>query len=181
MIKWITIQYVAGLNAATAYEFLVDFGDRAYRNWWPGMHFQAKPLRRCLGHVGSRTLVVQDIGPYRLKMIEETTEVVPDRKIALRVRGIGGLPVRMSYEFADDADGVTITYTTTAGFTGPLRFLNPLFRFYFTPRFEAALDEHLKEEFLRLASLQTQFADVDRSAQSVGGVRSKTAAAFGRV
>src|SRR5262245_54150324 len=123
MITLQTTQFVAGLSAAKAYEFLVDFSDRDYQNWWPGTHLQAQPLRRCPGHVGNRTRVDQFIGPYRVKMIEETVAAIPDEKIALRVRGIGGLPVRLSYEFVEHDGGVTITYKTVAGFTGPLRVL----------------------------------------------------------
>lgn len=166
MLTLQTIQYVPGLSAAKAYEFLLDFETADYQAWWPGTHLSAKPLRRVPGHIGNRTLVDQRIGPYRLKMIEETTHLVPDRKISLRVRGIGGLPVRMSYEFAEDADGVTVVYTTTAGFSGLLRVLNPLFRVYFTRSFAAALDEHLKEEFLRLQALVDGLA---RTAVAIDG------------
>lgn len=161
MIHLQTIQYVPGLSAAKAYTFLLDFETADYQAWWPGTHLLAKSLRRVPGHIGNRTLVDQHIGPYRLKMIEETTALIPERKISLRVRGIGGLPVRMSYEFDEDEDGLTITYTTTAGFTGPLRLLNPLFRVYFTQGFAAALDEHLKEEFLRLAELVDALNDAE--------------------
>lgn len=153
MIKLLTVQHVAGLTAQQAYDFLLDFETWDYQAWWPDTHLQAKPLRRCPGHVGNRTFVDQWIGRYRLKMVEEITALDPQKKISIRVCRLGGLPIRMSYEFAEDDRGVTITYTTLAGFTGPLRILNPLFRVYFTRGFAAALDMHLKEEFLRLASL----------------------------
>jgi hypothetical protein len=57
------------------------------------------------------------------------------------------LPARLELELTDYEGGVAITHTTSAGFSGAGRILDPLVRLYFSKRFAQALDEHVKTEF----------------------------------
>jgi hypothetical protein len=57
------------------------------------------------------------------------------------------LPVRLSLDLTDDESGVAITHTIEAGFKGPGRLLDPLIRLYFSRKFAAAMDDHVKTEF----------------------------------
>lgn len=71
----------------------------------------------------------------------------PGRKIMWQLKKGIRLPVRLTVELADQERGVAIRHTITAGWTGLGRLLDPLFRLYFSSRFAAAMDEHVRTEF----------------------------------
>lgn len=154
MITLETQVHVAELRAKTVFEFLLNATDRDYQTWWPGVHLRCRTLKRCHGHVGSVVYFDQFIGDYRVKHTDVIVEAVPCRRISRQVvKGPLRLPVRIVFELEDDDAGVTITHTIYVGFTGLLRVFNPAGRLYFTNRFAAAMDEHIKGECLLLREL----------------------------
>lgn len=66
------------------------------------------------------------------------------------MRHTGGGGRAPTFDFIDYDGGVAITHTTSAGFRGAGRILDPMFRLYFSEQFARALDEHVKTEFLLL-------------------------------
>ena len=63
------------------------------------------------------------------------------------------LPIRLTLELRDRDGGVTLRHTIRAGFGGPGRVLDPLFRVYFSLRFARDMDEHVRTEFPKLRDL----------------------------
>jgi hypothetical protein len=55
--------------------------------------------------------------------------------------------VSLTLELSDQDGGVDIRHTITAGWAGPWRLPDTLFRLYFSPRFAAVMDEHVRTEF----------------------------------
>jgi len=155
MITLQTQVHVAGLTAKIAYEFLTTFEDADYQAWWPGVHLKVIAYRRYPNHVDNIRYLDQFIGDYRVKATEVVLAAIPNREFVRQTTILGvRVPVRMIFEFDDDDAGVTITHTVHAGFAGWGRVLDPAFRlFYFSRRFAAALDEHMKTELAMLADL----------------------------
>lgn len=152
MITLRTAQYVEGLKAQAAYDFLATFDQDEYRAWMPGEHLHYISHRRTPDYVGSTYYLDQLIGGIRVKATETIIEATPYTRLRRQVLWFGvRSPVRMLFEFVDDDRGVMITHTVTAGFTGWRRILDPVFRlFFFTKRFDAALDQHMQDEILAL-------------------------------
>ncbi|MBA4016510.1 MAG: hypothetical protein C0483_04925 [Pirellula sp.] len=154
MITLETRVNVEGLRAQTVFEFLLNATDRDYQTWWPGVHLSCRTLKRFPAHVGNVVYFDQFIGDYRVKHTEVIVEAVPCRRIVRQiVKGPIRLPVRIVLEMEDDDAGVSITHTIFAGYSGRLRVLDPACRMYFSDRFAAAMDEHLKAECRLLRNL----------------------------
>lgn len=155
MISLVTQAHVDGVNARTLFEFLLNATDREFQTWWPGVHLRYQTLKRFPNYIGNVMYLDQYIGDYRVKATEVIVEAVPYKKIVRQVLLFGAVrvPVRIVYDFEDDERGLTITHTINAGFSGLGRFLDFGFRCFFTKRFNAAMDEHLLEEFQLLKNV----------------------------
>ena len=129
------------------FDFLANPNDQAYQQWWPGTHLQLHPLKRAEGHVGDVIYMDEYIGERRVRMKAVVVEVVPEHKLVWQLRKLIKLPVRLALDLRDDESGVAITHTIEAGFKGPGRLLDPLIRLYFSRKFAAAMDDHVKTEF----------------------------------
>jgi hypothetical protein len=116
------------------------FADRSTTN-------QLHPLKRTDDHVGDVIYMDEYIGERRVRMKGLVVEAVPEHKLVWQLRKLIKLPVRLSLDLRDDEGGVAITHTIEAGFKGPGRLLDPLIRLYFSRKFAAALDDHVKTEF----------------------------------
>ncbi|MEW6444250.1 MAG: hypothetical protein AB1640_25170 [bacterium] len=152
----ITIQsrmHVDGIGGTEIFNFLIDPSDREYQRWWPGTHLELHALERRPNHVGDVIYMDEFIGKYRMKMKGVVTEAVAGKKIVWEPKIGIRLPVRLILELEDDATGVRITHTIRAGFEGPGRILDPLFRIYLSREFEQAMDEHARIEFPKLRDL----------------------------
>lgn len=130
-------------------EFLLNCTDEAYRAWWPGVHLRLHMLRPGPGpdHVGDRVLMDEFIGRRRVRMSGEVVATVPGQLITWQLRTGVRLPVRLTLELTATADGVEVRHTITAGWDGPGRLADPLFRLYFTRAFAVAMDAHVRHEF----------------------------------
>ena len=138
---------VDGITGKQIFDCLADPNDQAYQQWWPGTHIQLHPLKRSEDHLGDVIYMDEYIGERRLRMEGIVVEAVPEHKLVWQLRKLITLPVSVSLELTDDASGVAITHTIEAGFKGPGRLVDPLFRLYFSRKFAAALDDHVKTEF----------------------------------
>ena len=138
---------VEGITGKEIFDFLANPNDQAYQQWWPGTHLQLHPLKRTEDHVGDVIYMDEYIGERRVRMKGVVVEAVPEHKLVWRLRKVIKLPVRLSLDLTDDESGVAITHTIEAGFKGPGRPLDPLIRLYFSRKFAAALDDHVKTEF----------------------------------
>ena len=138
---------VDGITAREIFDFLANPNDQIYQQWWPGTHLQLHPLKRTEDHVGDVIYMDEYIGERRLRMKGVVVEAVPERKLVWQLRKLITLPARLSLDLTDDERGVAITHTIEAGFKGPGTLLDPLIRLYFSEKFAAALDDHVKTEF----------------------------------
>lgn len=147
---------VAGLTAREVTDFMLDCDDARYQAWWPGTHrsFHVVEPGPGSGHVGDRVWMDELVGDRHLRMAAVVVESTPGERIVWQLLPWGlRLPVRLGLTLHDDPDGVRLRHTLTAGWDGWRRVLDPLWRLYFTRSFAAALDEHARTEFPRLADL----------------------------
>lgn len=148
-----TRAHVAGLSARAAYDFMIVPTASAFQTWWPGTHLVSRVLRQGVAadgtpsDVGTRVYLEQMIGPFRVRETADIIAATPGRSFTRQVIIGMRLPIFITFDLEDDADGVVITHTIRAGWSGVRRILDPLFRLYFTAAFAAALDEHLLIEY----------------------------------
>jgi hypothetical protein len=154
---------VDGISAAEVFDFLVNPTDEAYRCWWPGTHLRFHVLKRCADHVGDVVYMDEYVGTRRLRMKGIVVEVVPRKRLTWRLVKAMELPAWLELNLADYEGGVAITHTTSAGFRGAGRILDPLVRLYLSKRFARALDDHVRTEFPLLRDRLPQIqAELDR-------------------
>ena len=149
----ITLQsrtHVAGVSGAQIIDFLLNCDDAEYQRWWPGTHLHFHTLRFRPGDVGNTIFMDEMIGRRRVRFTGVVTELIPGKKLVWQWKHAA----RLVLEFQDDAKGVRITHTLCAGFPGPGRLLDPILRkLYLTKEFARAMDDHVHDEFPRLAAL----------------------------
>ena len=138
---------VAGLTGRDVTDFMVACTDERYQNWWPGTHLQFHVLGRAAGGVGDVVVMDEFVGRRRLRLRGVVEAVEPGRRLVWRFRKVVTLPARLSLELTPVPGGVSVRHTITAGWPGAGRLLDPLLRLYFTPRFTADLDAHVRTEF----------------------------------
>ena len=138
---------VAGLTGRDVTDFMVACTDEQYRSWWPGTHQQLHVLGRATGGAGDVVVMDEFIGRRRLRLRGVVEAVEPGRRLVWRFRKVVSLPARLSLELTPVPGGVSVRHTITAGWPGIGRVLDPLLRLYFTPRFTADLDAHVRTEF----------------------------------
>jgi hypothetical protein len=149
--------FVEGITARQVYDFMLDCDDDRYRRWWPGTHLQFHCLKRgATDHVGDLVYMDEYVGRRRVRMRATVEQAVAGRKIVWRFRLWLLLPARLSIELADHDGGITLRHTIRAGFAGPAQVLDPLLRLYFSRRFAAAMDDHVRTEFPLLCNQLTQ-------------------------
>jgi hypothetical protein len=144
---------VDGISASEIFEFLANPTDESYRRWWPGTHLQLHLLERHAGHVRDVVYMDEYVGRRRLRMRGIVIEAEPGRRLVWQLKKVIRLPARIELELREYEGGVGVTHTTRAGFRGPGRVVDPLFRIYFSERFVQDLDEHVKTEFPLLRDL----------------------------
>lgn len=161
-----TRAHVAGLSARAAYDYMIVPPAHDFQAWWPGTHLVSRVLRRGVGptgepnDVGTVVYLEQMIGPFHVRETAEIVEAIPGRSFTRRIFVVGiRLPIFITFDLEDTADGVTITHTIRAGWRGFRRILDPLFRLYFTKAFAAALDEHLLTEYVLLREVARPAAE----------------------
>ncbi|HEX9230111.1 MAG TPA: hypothetical protein VF885_26215 [Arthrobacter sp.] len=87
------------------------------------------------------------VGRRRLRLRGVVESIEPGRRLVWRFRKVVPLPARLALEFTPIPGGVSVRHTITAGWSGMSRLLDPLLRLYFSPRFTADLDAHVRTEF----------------------------------
>ncbi|WP_206428468.1 hypothetical protein [Mycolicibacterium stellerae] len=141
---------VDGLTGREVTDFLLDCGDDNYQVWWPGTHLELHVLEHGSDqdHVGDVVLMDEYVGSRHVRMVGEVMEAVAGKRIVWGFRPAGlRLPVRLTLTLTDEARGVRLRHTITAGWTGPGRVLDALWRVYFSRSFAGAMDRHVHTEF----------------------------------
>ncbi len=146
-----TAMTVAGLTGRDVTDFLLECDDVRYQAWWPGTHLELHVLERGgANHVGDLVLMDEYVGSRHLRMVGEVESVVPGERIVWRL-GWGRfrlpLPIRLTVALRTADPGVHLRHTITAGWAGPGRLLDPLWRLYLSPSFRGAMDRHVHTEF----------------------------------
>jgi hypothetical protein len=147
MLTFQTSIRVDGISASEIFEFLANPTDEGYRQWWPGTHLRFHALERHGDHIGDVVYMDEYVGARRLRMEGIVTEAVPGERLVWQLKKVIRLPARLELELTDLTGGAAITHTTVAGFRGPGRILDPLWRTYLSKKFARALDEHVRTEF----------------------------------
>jgi hypothetical protein len=135
------------------YNFLINPTDREYQRWWSGTHLEFHTCKRGLNNIGDIVYMDEFVGDRRVKMSGIVTEAEPGKKITWQLIRLVRLPVWLSLHLKDDNEGVLVTHTIRAGFSGIGRLFDVAFRLYFTAEFENAMDEHVKAEFPMLRDM----------------------------
>jgi hypothetical protein len=153
MITLRTRVRVDGVRGRDITDFLLAPSDAAYQRWWPGVHLLFHHHRAVPGHVGSVVYIDERIGDRRVTMEARVVEAVPGQRVVWQMSWGVALPAWLALDLEDDGAGVTVTHTLRAGFEGIGGVIDPALRLYFSRRFRAALDEHVRIEFRRLGEL----------------------------
>lgn len=156
MISLQSRMHLDGVTARQITDFLLNPRDDTYRAWWPGTHLQFHVIRPVPGddHVGDLVWMDELVGSRRVSMAAEVVEAVPGARVVWRLRRWGvRLPIRVIVRLEADEAGVTLCHTIAAGWPGPGRILDPLWRHYFSASFADAMDEHARTEFRLLCDL----------------------------
>jgi hypothetical protein len=153
MIEMKTEVFAEGLSGADAYGFMLNCTDEEYRRWWPGTHVAFHTLKRYLGDIGNLVCFDEYVGRRRLRFKGIVVKAEPGAELVWQMKALVRLPGRLSLRFRDEADGVVIAHTLSAGFQGIGKVLDPFIRLYLTRRFEADLAAHAQTEFTRLRSI----------------------------
>ena len=152
----ITIQskiHVDRIGGKEIFNFLMNPTDHEYQTWWPGTHLALHTLKRTPNNVGTIIYMDEFIGDRRVKASCIVIEAEPAKKVVWQVKKLIRLPIWFSLELEDDTEGVAITHTIRAGFEGVKGMYDVLFRLYFSDKFAAAMDEHVKIEFPKLRDM----------------------------
>lgn len=166
MIAIRTEIFVGGITGREVFDFLLGATDGDYRRWWPGTHLHLQALERHEGHIGDVFYMDEYVGGRRVRMKGVVAEAERGRRIVWHLKQWIPLPVRLTLELADRDGGVALRHTIRAGFDGPGRVLDPLFRVYFSPRFAAAMDEHVRTEFPMLRDLLSGSPEADGASKA---------------
>ncbi len=147
MIRLQTDIQVPGLNSREVTDFMLNCDDASYQAWWPGVHLRFHTVRKVAGDVGNLIYMDEYVGRFRLKIHAVVTASIPGKEITWQFVRRVRLPGRLILGLEDEADGVAISHVVEAGFRGPGRIFDAVLRFWFTPEFADALDEHVRTEF----------------------------------
>jgi hypothetical protein len=155
----ITLQshvHLDGITARQITDFLLDPRDDTYRAWWPGTHLEFHVISRAPAgdHVGDLVWMDELVGQRRVSMVAEVVEAVPGERLVWRLRRWGvRLPLRVAVALRTDNAGVSLTHTISAGWRGPGRLVDPVWRLYFSESFAREMDQHARTEFPMLRDL----------------------------
>ncbi len=146
---------VEGLTGREITDFLLNLSDDTYQAWWPGTHLECHVLKHGTGdHVGDVVLMDEYVGSRHMRMVGEVIDAVPGERIVWQQRqGRLPLPVRLTIALSSSQHGVQLRHTITAGWSGPRRWLDPLWRLYLSRSFAGAMDRHVRTEFPLMRNL----------------------------
>ena len=154
MFSLVTRTHVAGLSGLEITDFLATCDDEAFRRWWPGTHFHLHTVKGAPGTLGSIIFMDEMIGRKRVNVKCELVELVPGRKLVWQLRRpLFRLPVKLIFSLQDDGAGVQVEHSIEVGYAASGAFLDPLLRLFFSPRFAADKDEHVRTELPKLRDL----------------------------
>ncbi len=155
MITLKSVVKVKGTTAKDLYHFMLICDDEAYNQWWEGTHLRWTTVKRFPDHIGNIIYSEQilcghmDIGGCVIRRL------TPHREMLYQIRrGNFNLPVWLTLKFTDIPGGTEIQHIVEAGYKGILGFIfNPIFKSAMNERYDAIMDDHVHEEFHRLARL----------------------------
>ena len=151
--SWLTVD---GLSGREVTKFLTEPDDDRYRAWWPGVHLAFHLVRRgaTASRLGDVVLMDELIGSRRVRATGEVVEAIPGEVLVWQMLlWAVRLPVRVSLTFRTLGSSVRVHHLIEAGWRGPARVLDPLWRLYFSSSFADAMDWHVYTEFLLLRDL----------------------------
>ncbi len=155
MIELKTEVATKGITGKAVSNFMLHCTDADYQKWWPGTHLAFHITKYFPGDLGNHVYFDEYIGKRRFRLRGMVVEVVPGRKIVWQMKKVFRLPAWLILEMDDTAEGVRITHTLQAGFSGIGILFDPLLRLILSRDFKHDLQEHAQIEFNRLAEMLT--------------------------
>lgn len=144
---------VPNLSAKNVFDFMIDCTDEKYQQWWPKTHLSFHTIKRQPNNIGSLVLFDELIGKRRLRFQAVITKSLPGQEIVWQMKKLFLLPAWLSLKFQNTEDGVLITHSLSAGFSGLGKILDPIIRLYLSKKFEKELATHANMEFNMLSRL----------------------------
>jgi hypothetical protein len=154
MISHIVELSVSGAKAEQFYDFMINPDSRRYREWWAEEHLEFRIVKR-----GSKEYLGDEVyydeylgGKRRLAFFAVVTAAIRPNKIIWQMKKAGTrLPAYLDLELHDSPEGIQIRHELRIGYPGIGRIFDPFIRIYFNKSFRAALEEHCRIEWLKLA------------------------------
>ena len=153
MISVTTQLQVDGVKGRNIVAFLVHCDDEKYQHWWPGTHLQLHLVKGSPGDIGSLIYMDEFVGKHRVRFTGEVVEHMPGRKLVIQMKSLVRLPVKLVLAFDDNVDGVEVTHSLQFGYGGIGRIFDPLIRRLVSSGFSADMEEHVRTEFRKLATM----------------------------
>ncbi|MCL2372555.1 MAG: hypothetical protein FWC78_04040 [Defluviitaleaceae bacterium] len=155
MIRHIVELTVPSATAKQFYGFMINPNDQQYSGWWPGEHLQfhiVKPGND--SHLGDIVFMDEYLGKNRrLTFHAAVTTANPPNKIEWQmIKAKLRLPATVTLELNDSPNGVKLKHELRIGYSGMGKILDPIISLYFNKSYQAALDEHCKIEWDKLAA-----------------------------
>jgi hypothetical protein len=144
---------VKGLSGKSISNFMLNCTDQDYQDWWTGTHLAFHTIKRFPNDLGNLVYFDEYVGKRRLRFQGIVIKNTPGKEIVWQMKKGIKIPAWLALVFKDNDQGVQITHTVKAGFSGIGRILDPFLRLYFTTDFEKELDEHAHIEFTKLAKI----------------------------
>ena len=156
MIEIKTVVQLAGVSGKKVTEFLLRRTDCEYQNWWPGTHLGWHTKQQFPNDIGNIIYFDEYVGKRRLKLDAVVTQCIPGKEIIWQMKKFVNLPAWLEIRFEDTEAGTILIHTLKAGLPGPGKYLDSLFRFFFTKQFAEDMDQHAQFEFRKLAAILSQ-------------------------
>jgi len=141
---------VKGLSGKTAIDFIINVTNEVYQNWWPGTHLELQVIKRFPDNIGDIVVFDEYIGKRRVKFQTIVEKYIPGKEIVWKLDKGMLMPAWMTLECKDNNEGVTITHTLKAGYTGIGKLLDPFIKLFFPAGYRKDLLEHSETEFNKL-------------------------------
>jgi hypothetical protein len=153
MIEFQTEVLTRAISAEQVSTFMVNCTDDEYQRWWPETHLLFHTEVRHQGQIGSVVYFDEYIGKTRMRCTAVVQQYEHGKFIAWQLKKLVMLPVRVTLALQDTSEGVKIVHTLVLGFRGLGSIIDPLIRFFLPNDLEGSLDDHVKTEFRKLATI----------------------------
>ena len=156
MITYILHSKLPSAKAGEFYNFMINAPAEVYANWLPEEHYEFHVVKRSnKSPIGDLFYFDQNIGKkYRMKFYATIKVANKPNRIVFQMRKIGiNLPGFLELDFANTADGISLTETLRIGLNGIGKICDPFIRIIYGKKFYHVFKEHHKQEWQSLSDI----------------------------